>query len=82
MAARPTQLRLQRASVFLNAVARILPTNAVWYASNHERHPSDGGRDPVAAGGGRAPSGIQQDAAFAEQNMGEYRQEPQSRGFQ
>lgn len=57
------------ASVF-NAVARILPANAAWYASNLKRTHQTA--DAILAAGARAPFGIQQDAAFAEQDMGEW----------
>lgn len=57
-------------AVVFNAVARILPRNASWYASNLKRTHQTA--NAILAAGAHAPSGFQQEPAFAEQHMGDW----------
>ena len=57
-------------SVVFNAVAKILPRNATWYASSLKRTHQTA--DAILAAGANAPAGYTQEAAFAEQHMGDW----------
>jgi alpha-ribazole phosphatase len=52
------------------AVAKILPRNAVWYASNLKRTHQTA--EAIWATGFPKPSALTQDAAFAEQHLGQW----------
>jgi len=52
------------------AVAKMLPRNAVWYASNLKRTHKTA--DAIWAAGFPKPPGMIKDAAFAEQHLGEW----------
>jgi alpha-ribazole phosphatase len=52
------------------AVAKILPRDAVWYASNLKRTHLTA--DAIWAAGYPKPTGMTKDAAFAEQHLGEW----------
>ncbi|KJC46285.1 phosphoglycerate kinase [Bradyrhizobium sp. LTSP885] len=52
------------------AVAKILPRNAVWYASNLKRTHQTA--DAIWAAGFPKPAEMTKDAAFAEQNLGQW----------
>jgi alpha-ribazole phosphatase len=52
------------------AVAKILPRNAVWFSSNLKRTHQTA--DAIWAAGFPKPEGMTQEAAFAEQNLGEW----------
>jgi alpha-ribazole phosphatase len=52
------------------AVAKILPRNAEWFSSNLKRTHQTA--DAIWATGFPKPAGMTQDAAFAEQNLGEW----------
>ena len=52
------------------AVAKILPRDAVWFSSNLKRTHQTA--DAIWATGFPKPAGMTQDAAFAEQNLGEW----------
>jgi alpha-ribazole phosphatase len=52
------------------AVAKILPRDAIWFSSNLKRTHQTA--DAIWATGFPKPAGMTQDAAFAEQNLGEW----------
>jgi alpha-ribazole phosphatase len=56
--------------VVFDAVGRILPRNAVWYASNLKRTHQTA--DAIWAAGFPRPSKMTHEAAFAEQHLGEW----------
>src|SRR5262245_55295986 len=57
-------------TVVFNAVARILPGEAVWYASNLKRTHQTAAA--IWAAGLAKPETLHQEAAFAEHNLGEW----------
>ena len=54
----------------MEAVGRILPRNAVWFASNLRRTHQTA--EAIWAAGVQRPETLMQEAAFAEQNLGEW----------
>jgi broad specificity phosphatase PhoE len=57
-------------AVVFNAVARILPKDAVWYASHLQRTHQTA--EALWAAGSPRPNALRQEKAFAEQNLGEW----------
>jgi alpha-ribazole phosphatase len=65
--------------VVFNAVARILPKDAVWFSSHLKRTHQTAAA--IWAAGARAPETLHQDKAFAEQNLGDWQGHNRSEFF-